>query len=193
MKVFELPKDILKEYLDKHIPFSIAEELVRLKEFGESDSSLRWWENRFIIDRIKIPEFKKGVRKYIQEKIDNQGKDLLDVMGQVAEKLAQRMHIKKVVAENLVYDMHLQKKYWDTLFALWEEGKIEVDDAPYSEKSPRKILEATIEQIETKILGHLQKIASRKKLTKTKKVLAGLRYSLNVMNEEAEFESRKKK
>lgn len=181
----ELPLLVREAVENGDIPYGIALELVRIYHRKAKDSGveeeLRWWIVRAMTERSKRADFRDSVSRYL-ESLDSVQGDLWQFMddAQVAE--ARRLHIRQTVQVHCLRAIWGYIGYFEGIQKLFEQGLLGEKDSPFSEGSPRRILQKHVAQLRT-MTPHLHRLLPKRDRARTDRTLRSAERALSRFQE----------
>ncbi|MBI2450005.1 MAG: hypothetical protein HYV47_00555 [Candidatus Nealsonbacteria bacterium] len=160
-----LPEEI-RNMVPAEIPYGIACEVARLHNFGVSEAELKGWVMMTIVQKQKIPDFRKVVNDFMRQQQSGQT-TLFDLFSDKQRAELEKRGYKLIVSRHMINAVWQWINYFDTLLCLFEEGKLGKEDSPFSIKSPLKVFKTLIEK-EKKLLPHLECLLPEKKYKEAK-------------------------
>ncbi len=155
-----LPPEI-KDGVEKgQIPYGMAVEIARLAELKVGEDDIDFYTKRALGGNLKVEDFKKLIADFLRNRSSGQA-SLLDLFSAEQMQALERLKIKKVVEKEIVKAIWSWIYYFSKVNSLFEDGKLGLEDSPFSAGSPIKILRRLLAEQE-RLMPHLQAVASKK-------------------------------
>lgn len=166
----ELPVKIQRLVEAGNLVYGVAVEISRLqRETNISEDGLFFWAELAMTGNKKLPDLRKDISQEIYRIRSGQG--MFEIFTEEQERLMRKLHVRKVVAREMVMGLWAFIYYFRTLHGFLEEKLLGEEDSPFSEGSPVRIYKALIQEIK-RDLPYLRKILRKKEYQEGKKVLA---------------------
>jgi hypothetical protein len=168
LRYCRLPASIQRAVKTGLIPYGIAIELARLQQNGETLAQIKsWWFKNALVKNYKVTDFHGLVSKHLRNL--NSGQiELLGIFEAEQLKARQKARIRATVEKNCIRALWVELHYIRNVIKLFQQGLLGLPDSPFSERSPLRVFEALIAQLEI-LHGHLQKILKQKSWQKAQK------------------------
>lgn len=152
---YSLLPESIQEYVQKgQISYGIAVEIARLKEeLGISDDELESWVLRTIVNQYKVQDIRPVITKYILD--ISMGQTVFEFFDREQTRAARIASFKKTAARNLVRGTWENIAYLEQILDLYKQGKIAMEDSPYSLGSPLRVVDAFAEML-CMVVDHLK-------------------------------------
>ena len=163
LRFAKLPKDIRKYVKQGDITYGAAVEIQRLREgLNLPDEDLTYWVARASVHK-RVDDFRKIVSATIAERGSDQ--TVLGIFTDAQEEDMMRARIRQTAAREFVHGAWGHIRYMDKTRRLLEEGRLRKKDSQYSLRSPLRIFEQHLRQLELimPFLAELQSEAERKR------------------------------
>lgn len=169
IKFCELPDNIQDYVKLGQIPYGIAIQISRLYKHPNPDVSipeaeLGYWAVKAITGQYRVPDFQELISKYIKDREGGQ-KSMFEIMTNSQREEFEKEQVKLVVSVGILRALNGNIGYLGTVLDLYEDGKLGLDDSPYSQGSPSRMI-LKMAHLVQRLVPHLveHKALSRAKL-----------------------------
>jgi len=159
----QLPHPIQKAVIDGRMPYGIAVQLGRLRQFAKlNEGELVDWMRLVTVHNYKVPEFEERVDRFFEDRRSGQ-LSLENLMTEAAEKLEKLLSVRQPLERHTIWALHAYYHYFKRVYAACEEGLIGKEHSPMSSGSTVRLLRRHLELLE-QLLPHLAGLLPRKVL-----------------------------
>lgn len=172
LRFCSLPVSIQEVVEAKKVPYGVVVQIARLKEGGVSDDNLELWLNRAIASRYRVEAMTDLVNGYLVNL--NSGQGLLEIMDATQELLYVRSLIRGTVEKSSIQALWATLHYFRRVLGLFEEGRLGLEDSPFSIESPLRVLYEVATLLQDQVIPHLKRIRPRsRRLREAEEVVSG--------------------
>jgi len=160
LRYTNLPPDIKSAVEEGHLAYGMAVEIARMAELKVGEEDMDFYTKKAMGGNIRVEDFKKTIADYLRNRSSGQA-SLLDLFSAEQMQSLERLKIKKVVEKEIVKAIWSWIYYFSKVNGLFEDGKLGLEDSPFSSGSPIKILRRLLGEIE-RLMPHLKEVTSKR-------------------------------